>query len=145
MEDLPRNLQEFEARFSTEKAYLLQIRWPDGFCCPRCDGWTSGPKSDILRECGRCGNQGSVRAGTIFQETRKPLVLWFRKQFGESASQKNGASATGLQRVLGVRSYKTAWTWLHKLRRAMVRPGRDRLTGKVEVHETHVGAPQTSR
>ncbi len=55
------------------------------------------------------------------------------------SSQKNGASALGLQRVLGLGSYKTAWTWLHKLRRAMVRPGRDRLTGRVEVDETYLG------
>ena len=54
-------------------------------------------------------------------------------------SQKNGASALGLQRVLGLGSYLTAWTWLHKLRRAMVRPGRDRLGGKVEVDETLLG------
>ena len=54
-------------------------------------------------------------------------------------SQKNGASALGLQRVLGLGSYKTAWTWLHKLRRAMVRPGRDRLSGRVEVDETYLG------
>ncbi len=55
-------------------------------------------------------------------------------------SQKNGASALGLQRVLGLGSYKTAWTWLHKLRRAMVRPGRDRLSGRVEVDETYLEA-----
>jgi len=54
-------------------------------------------------------------------------------------SQKNGASALGLQRVLGLGSYKTAWSWLHKLRRAMVRPGRDRLSGRVEVDETYLG------
>jgi transposase-like protein len=54
-------------------------------------------------------------------------------------TQKNGASALGLQRVLGLGSYKTAWTWLHKLRRAMVRPGRESLTGRVEVDETFVG------
>jgi transposase-like protein len=78
-----------------------------------------------------------VTAGTIFQDTRKPLVLWFRAMWAVT-SQKNGASALGLQRVLGLGSYKTAWTWLHKLRRAMVRPGRDRLTGRVEVDETFV-------
>jgi transposase-like protein len=55
------------------------------------------------------------------------------------AAQKNGASALGLQRVLGLKSYRTAWTWLHKLRRAMVRPGRDRLAGTVEIDETYLG------
>ncbi len=56
-------------------------------------------------------------------------------------SQKNGASALGLQRALGLGSYQTAWTALHKLRRAMVRPGRDRLSGRIEVDETKVGGP----
>jgi transposase-like protein len=79
-----------------------------------------------------------VTAGTIFQDTRKPLVDWFRAMYWVS-TQKNGASALGLQRVLGLRSYKTAWTWLHKMRRAMVRPDRDRLSGRVEVDETYLG------
>lgn len=79
-----------------------------------------------------------MTAGTIFQDTRKPLVDWFRAMYW-MASQKNGASALGLQRVLGLGSYKTAWSWLHKLRRAMVRPGRDRLSGMVEVDETYLG------
>lgn len=141
MEDYPQDLAEFEARFSTERAcrgYLFQLRWPDGFCCPRCGGRKSWPKSDLLLECAGCGYQASVTAGTIFQDTRKPLTLWFRAAWWVT-SQKNGASAMGLQRVLGLRSYKTAWTWLHKLRRAMVRPGRDRLTGRVEVDETYLG------
>jgi transposase-like protein len=89
-------------------------------------------------QCQQCGHQTSVTAGTIFQDTRKPLVDWFRAMYW-LASQKNGASALGLQRVLGLGSYKTAWTWLHKFRRAMVRPGRDRLTGRVEVDETYLG------
>ena len=89
-------------------------------------------------QCQACGHQTSVTAGTIFQDTRKPLVDWFRAMYW-LASQKNGASALGLQRVLGLGSYKTAWTWLHKFRRAMVRPGRDRLSGTVEVDETYWG------
>ncbi len=88
--------------------------------------------------CRACGRQASVTAGTIFQDTRTPLSLWYRAIWWVT-SQKNGASAQGLQRVLGLGSYRTAWTWLHKLRRAMVRPGRDRLTGSVEVDETFVG------
>jgi transposase-like protein len=79
-----------------------------------------------------------VTAGTVFQDTRKPLTLWFRAAWWVT-SQKNGASAMGLQRVLGLKSYKTAWTWLHKLRRAMVRPDRDRLQGRIEVDETYLG------
>jgi len=79
-----------------------------------------------------------VTAGTIFQDTRTPLPVWFRAMWWV-ATQRNGASALGLQRVLGLKSYETAWTWLHKFRRAMVRPGRDRLTGRVEVDECYVG------
>ena len=82
-----------------------------------------------------------MTAGTIFQDTRKPLTLWFRAMWAVT-SQKNGASAIGLQRALGLRSYDTAWTWLHKLRRAMVRPGRDRLSGRVEVDETNWGSKE---
>lgn len=89
-------------------------------------------------QCQACGHQTSVTAGTIFQDTRKPMVDWFRAMYWLT-SQKNGASAIGLQQVLGLGSYKTAWTWLHKLRRAMVRPGRDRLSGTVEVDETYLG------
>jgi transposase-like protein len=80
-----------------------------------------------------------VTAGTIFQDTHKPLRLWFRAIW-HITSQKNGASAASVQQILGLGSYQTAWTWLHKLRRAMVRPGRDRLHGRVEVDETQVGS-----
>lgn len=141
MEDFPRDLLEFEARFCTEAAcreYLFRRRWPDGFCCPRCGGRKTWPLSDILLQCSGCSYQSSVTAGTIFQDTRKPLAVWFRAAWWVT-SQKNGASALGLQQVLGLKSYKTAWTWLHKLRRAMVRPGRDRLSGRVEVDETYLG------
>jgi transposase-like protein len=141
MEDFPRDLLEFEARFSTEAAcreYLFRLRWPDGFCCPRCGGRKSWPISSVLQQCSGCSYQSSVTAGTIFQDTRKPLTLWFRAIWWVT-SQKNGASALGLQRMLGLKSYKTAWTWLHKLRRAMVRPERDRLSGRVEVDETYLG------
>jgi len=91
-----------------------------------------------LFQCCSCRRQTSATAGTIFQDTRKPLVAWFRAMWYVT-SQKNGASALGLQRVLGLGSYETAWTWLHKLRRAMVRPDRDRLSGGVGVDETLVG------
>jgi transposase-like protein len=140
-EEYPQNLSEFEAWFATEQAcrdYLFRLRWPDGFRCPRCDGRQYWPVRTVLLECGKCGHQASVTAGTIFQDTRKPLVDWFRAMYWVT-TQKNGASALGLQRVLGLGSYKTAWTWLHKLRRAMVRPGRDRLSGRVEVDETYLG------
>ena len=144
MEDYPRDLLELERRFSTEAAcrtYLFQLRWPDGFCCPRCGDRKAWPASDLLWECAACHRQVSVTAGTVFQDSRLPLTLWFRAVWWVT-SQKNGVSAMGLQRVLGLKSYKTAWALLHKLRRAMVRPGRDRLQGRVEVDEAFVGGEE---
>lgn len=141
MEDYPRNLSEFDSRFGTEEAYreyLFQLRWPEGFRCPRCGCRESSPVRTVLLRCGKCRHQTSVIAGTIFQDTRTPLRLWFQAMWWVT-TQKNGASALGLQRVLGLKQYQTAWTWLHKLRRAMVRPGRDLLSGRVEVDETYLG------
>src|SRR5258707_1054077 len=83
----------------------------------------------------------SVTGGTVFQDSHLPLTIWFRAMW-QVTSQKNGISALGLQRVLGLGSYKTAWAMLHKLRRAMVRPGRDRLEGLVEVDETYWGGEE---
>jgi transposase-like protein len=77
----------------------------------------------------------------MFDRTRVPLTLWFRAMWFIT-SQKNGVSALGLQRQLGLKRYETVWTMLHKLRRAMVRPGRDRLSGTVEVDETYVGGEE---
>ena len=83
-------------------------------------------------------------AGTLFQDTHKPLRLWFQAMW-YVVNQKNGVSALGLQKALGLGSYHTAWEWLHKLRRAMVRPGRDRLSGIVEVDETFLGGKRRGR
>ena len=144
VEEYPRNLTELEASFGTEevcRAYLARLRWPDGFRCPRCGGNRSWPVREVLLECTGCGCQTSVTAGTIFQDTRTPLPVWFRAMWWVT-TQKNGASALGLQRVLGLKKYKTAWTMLHKLRRAMVRPGRDLLTGRIEVDESYVGGEE---
>jgi transposase-like protein len=144
MEEYPRSLLELEAAFSTESAcreYLARLRWPEGFRCPHCGGGKAWPVRGVLLECAACGCQTSVTAGTIFQDTRTPLPVWFRAMWWVT-TQKSGASALGLQRVLGLKSYETAWTWLHKLRRAMVRPGRDLLTGRIEVDECYVGGPE---
>ena len=86
--------------------------------------------------------QVSVLAGTVFQDTHLPLTAWFRAMW-HITSQKNGVSALGLQRALGLGSSKTAWLMLHKLRQAMVRPGRERLQGVVEVDETYWGAAES--
>ena len=141
MEDYPRTLTDFEACFATDeacRAYLSQLRWPDGFVCPRCGSQESWMMNRGLWLCRRCRRQVSVTAGTVFQSGHLPLTLWFRAMWYVT-SQKNGASALGIQRVLGLGSYETAWTWLHKLRRAMIRPGRERLWGLVEVDETYLG------
>ena len=120
------------------------MRWPDGFRCSHCGGQTAWSLNRDLHECANCGFQTSVTAGTIFQDTKKPLGVWFRAIW-YVMGQKNGVSALGLQRVLGLGSYRTAWTWLHKLRRAMVRPGRDRLSGTVEVDETYIGGEKPGK
>jgi transposase-like protein len=141
LEEYPRSLMELEANFSTEeacRAYLARLRWPNGFRCVRCGSEKAWPVRGLW-ECAGCGCQCSATAGTIFQDTRTPLPVWFRAMWWVT-TQKNGASALGLQRVLGLKKYETAWTMLHKLRRAMVRPGRDLLTGRVEVDECYVGS-----
>lgn len=144
IEDFPKTLVEFDERLGSEEAcrvYLMRLRWPEGFRCPACGhpgGWTNR-RHDI--ECARCGRQTSLTAGTILEGTRKPLSLWFKAMWWVS-TQKTGGSAKGLQRLLGLKSYQTAWAWLQKLRRAMVRPGRDKLTGTVEVDDTFLGGAE---
>lgn len=147
MEKYPKTLAELERQFATEEAcarYLFQLRWPDGFSCPRCGGTKAWTTKRGLSTCAACEYQLSVKAGTIFERSRLPLTMWFRAIWWVT-SQKNGASAKGLQRMLGLGSYETAWTWLHKLRRAMVRPGRDRLAGTIEVDETYIGGEKPGK
>jgi len=112
-----------------------------GFLCPVCGASEAWAMDRGLWLCRGCRHQVSVMAGTIFQDTHLPLTTWFRAMWYVT-SQKNGVSALGLQRILGLGSYKTAWALLHKLRRAMVRPGRDRLRGIVEVDETYWGVEE---
>lgn len=147
MEDYPRTLLEFEQRFSSDHAcrdYLFRLRWPDGFRCPRCQHQDAWQTERGLYHCKHCNFQTSITAGTIFQDTSKPLLLWFRAMWYVT-NQKHGVSSLGLQRALGLGSYRTAWTWLHKLRYAMVRPGRDRLSGMVEVDETYLGGQKPGK
>ena len=142
MEDYPGNLSEFEKRFSDEAAcreYLLRLRWPEGFVCCRCGsrkGWTTNRRSKIL--CSRCRYDISVTAGTVFENTHQPLTTWFRAMWWVT-NQKTGVSALSLKRLVGLGSYRTAWMMLHKLRTAMVRPGRERLSGRVEVDDAYIG------
>jgi len=142
--DYPRTLQELLVWFPDEQAclsYLEKLRWGDGFMCPRCGtadgGWWAVRRG--LRKCTVCHHETSVTAGTIFHGSRLPLTSWFAAIW-YVVNQKNGVSALGLQRVLEFGSYQTAWAWLHKLRRAMVLPGRELLSGVVEVDESYVGA-----
>ena len=144
--DYPRTWAEFVAWFPDDAAcvaYLVRLRWGDGFVCPGCGSTRSWPASRGIgsRVCARCAKRTSVTAGTVFAGTRTPLTQWFAAAW-HVCSTKNGASALGLQKLLGLGSYETAWAWLHKLRRAMVIPGRDLLTGDVEVDETFVGGDE---
>jgi|TARA_B100001971_G_C18128630_1_gene503540 transposase-like protein/ribosomal protein L37AE/L43A len=147
MEIYPKTLDEFEEWFSSESAcrdYLISLRWPNGFSCERCGHEKCWAMANGLYECSRCGFQNSITAGTIFQDTKKPLAIWFRAMW-HITSQKYGTNALGLQRVLGLGSYRTAWTWLHKFRRAMVRPGRDLLSGEVQVDESYIGGKKPGK
>ena len=145
--DYPRTYQELLAWFPDDAAcleYLAAVRWPDGFVCPACGGRDAWRTGQGLWMCQDCGRKTSLTAGTIFHRTRTPLSTWFAAIWFVT-SQKNGISAQGLQRVLGFGSYETAWAWMHKLRRAMVRPDRDQLSGVVEVDETFVGGVSAGR
>jgi transposase-like protein len=140
--DFPRTLAEFQGRFASEedcRRYLVACRWPDGFRCPRCgepDAYELAGRE--LLQCRSCRHQTSVTAGTVLHRTHVPLRLWFAAAYLVT-THTPGFSAVQLQRQLGLARYETAWTVLHKLRRAMVRPERDRLSGVVEVDEAYVG------
>ena len=137
----PRSVGEFQAWFPTDadcSDYLEWLRWPNGFVCPSCahdGGWRLG---DGRFMCQGCGGRTSVTAGTIFDRTRTPLTVWFTACW-LFASGKDGISALSLKRTLEIGSYQTAWAMLHRLRSVLVRPGRERLAGIVEVDETYIG------
>ena len=140
----PKSTGEFLAWFVSDADcldYLEWLRWPDGFVCPACahlGGWRLG---DGRLWCSGCGVRTSVTAGTIFDRTRTPLTVWFMACW-LFATQKDGVSAQSLQRSLEIGSYQTAWAMLHRLRSVLVRPGRERLTGRVEVDETYIGGEE---
>ena len=144
---IPKNQLEFEKMFSDENQclnYLQELRFPDGYSCRKCKHNEHWLNNRGLLVCKKCKDELSLITGTIFQNSKKPLVLIFRALWWMVA-QKNGVSASGLQRVLGLGSYRTAWTWLHKFRRLMVFPGRDKLSGIVEVDETLVGGKKSGK
>ena len=139
--DFPTTATEFEARFATEedcRAYWIEARWGGKPACARCDStrvWTI--REGTTFECADCGHQTSLTSGTLLEKTRKPLKMWFRAVF-EISTRRTGISAKDLQRIMGFGSYKTAWSWLHKLRAAMVRPDREPLGPFVQTDETLV-------
>jgi transposase-like protein len=142
--DYPGSYAELLAWFPDDEAcldYLDWLRWPEGWRCPACGCERGWRLASGRRECALCGRQASVTAGTIFHRTRTPLTVWFAAAW-QVTSQKHGVSALGLQRVLGLGSYQTAWALLHRYRTAMVRPGRERLSGRVEADETYVGGEE---
>ena len=144
----PQSVSEFQAWFGTDEAclrYLIDSRWPDGYRCPRCGhGKAYELTSRAVMKCRRCGYQASVTAGTVLHATRLPLPKWFWAAY-LVATHTPGISAVQLQRQLGLKRYETAWAMLQKLRRAMVRPERDRITGTVEVDDAYVGGLEEGR
>lgn len=146
--DYPRTWSQFLDSFAADEPCLLyveRLRWPQGFVCPRC-GIAEQPNraSRARLICRTCRHQSSVTAGTLFDKTRTPLKVWLAAVWYVT-NQKHGVSALGLQRVLGLNSYQTAWTMLHRLRRAMVRRGRDQLKGNVEVDETYIAITERDK
>jgi transposase-like protein len=143
--DLPGDLPSFLKRFGTDakcRAYLVRARWPAGFRCTGCGhDLAYSHKKRLIEECTACGKQHSVLAGTIFEQTKTGLAKWFLAIYLVTSS-KGGISAMELQRQMGFGSYQTAWSWLHKIRRAMVRPERAPLSQRVEADETYVGGPR---
>ena len=140
-QDYPQTWNQFVDWFATDEScllYLEKLRWINGFICLHCGSVTKPYSASRHRFiCHDCGHQSTVTAGTIFDKTRTPLRVWFAAAWYVT-NQKQGVSALGLQRVLGLHSYQTAWVMLHRFRRAMVRPGREFLKGDVEVDETYI-------
>jgi transposase-like protein len=140
--DFPKTATEFEKRFATEedcRAYWIKARWGGKPACARCGSTYVWPVRDgTTFECRDCDHQTSLTAGTLLEKTRKPLKMWFRAVF-EISTRRTGISAKDLQRIMGFGSYKTAWTWLHKLRAALVRPEREPLGPFVQMDEALVG------
>jgi transposase-like protein len=140
--DFPRTATEFERRFATEadcRTYWIEARWGGQPACARCGStyvWTI--RDGTAFECRECDHQTSLTAGTLLEKTRKPLKMWFRAVF-EISTRRTGISAMDLMRIMGFGSYKTAWTWLHKLRAALVRPEREPLGPFVQMDEALVG------
>ena len=148
MAGLPGDLPTFVARFGSDaqcRDYLFRARWPAGFRCAGCGHERAyRHKLRLIYECAACGKQHSLLAGTIFEQTKTGLAKWFLAIYLVTSS-KGGISAMELKRQMGFGSYQTAWSWLHKIRKAMVRPERTPLAARVEADETYVGGPRPGK
>jgi len=139
---------DFEEHFSSEEDcynHLVALRWPDGFICPRCGSREYYFIATLKRyECKRCHRQTSVTAGTVFHKLRQPLrkLFWAVYLIG---SDKQGISAAELQRKLGIKSYRTVWNLMHRIRAVMSSSGAFPLTKEVEVDETYIGGHETGK
>ncbi len=125
------------------RAYLEELRWPNGVACPRCGSLNirnSYTRSQY--DCGSCGYQFSVTSGTIFHDSHLPLWKWFLTAYMMSEAKK-GVSANQIKRTIGV-SYKTAWYLCHRIRNAMTEHNPELLNGIVEVDETFIGGKRTN-
>lgn len=139
------NLLKFQGLYRSEEdciQKLRDLRWPEGFECPRC---TSKKYYDLpkrhLYQCKSCGYQVSITAGTVMQGTRTPLLKWFWAIF-LSGNDKRGISALALSKRIGV-SYWVAWTMLQKIRKAMKdRDSHYQLSGVVEMDDAFFGGPR---
>jgi len=123
---------------SSCRTYLAHLRWGSAFLCPACGNISCWQYEDGRLRCTRCHADTSVIAGTVFEDTHLPLHLWFLAIWCV-VSQKHGVSALGLARALGIKRQKTGWQLLQKIRRGMIRPNRDRLSGLVEIDDILIG------
>lgn len=145
-------IKEWEAAFPDEDAccaYLVKHRWPTGVRCPRCgmEKVYELPSRPWHWQCHQCAPQGyrfSHIAGTIFENTNKPLRDWFRV-LHMMVTSKKGVSALQVHRTMGFGSYKTAWYMCHRLRVAMQQPEFNKMMGLVEIDETFVGGKAKNR
>ncbi len=146
-QDYPTNYVDLRSWFPDDEAcldYLEWLRWPEGAYCPHCNNACDWKMGDGKFWCKYCQRRISVTSSTILHRTRTPLTIWFAAAW-HVTSTKNGVSAKTLHRLLGFGSYQTAWAMLHRFRAAMVRPGRERLNGTVEVDETYIGGAKSGK
>jgi len=142
MKKYPENFIDFIDYFATDldcRNYILAMRWGNGFTCSTCghnEYWTNEKISYCI--CRECRHRISLLAGTVMQDSKLPVRVWFAAMW-LFVTQKDGISAKSLQENLGLCSYRSSWSLLHKLRVAMVRSDREKLSGVVEVDEEYIG------